>query len=539
MSTEPSKDTQPSGNRASRAPWAALRLAALVLCVAVAGASVMIYEFLAVRILTRYVGGSLDAWASVITVLLAGLSLGYALGGLAADKYPSWKLLGLCLLLAGFSGLFMERITVAAGEYLLNVTKAVTWHPYFTAALSSFLPVLALGAVLPQAIRLHARRIEHVGTTAGWITAVSTFGSIVGVLLAARVLIPYVGVREALYATSIFLMVFGGVLLLFGARRGVVALLVGMYFCTPAAAEVIFENYSAYHHILVEDQGQSRLLRFDRTVQSTMSLRDPSSGAFEYTDFFHVPMVFDPTIRSVLFIGLGGGSGPKAFLRDYPYAKIDVVEIDPMVVRVARKYFAVRTHPNLRIITQDGRTYLQRSPRIYGTIIVDAYGSGPYGAFLPYHLSTQEFLKLAWRRLMNGGSVVYNVMGVYRGLNDDVVRGIQVTLESVFQAVYAFRAKTTLNTVFVAVKIDSSTLRPDGTRSGVGWPGDPWLEHPMDPAQLADLAQTLMAQGLIRLGKLDRRVTQFSRVQRAARTSRILTDNYAPVDLTRRRQRRR
>ena len=54
----------------------------------------------------------------------------------------------------------------------------------------------------------------------------------------------------------------------------------------------------------------------------------------------------------------------------------------------------------------DGRVYLRRASGPYGAIIVDAYGTGPYGAYLPYHLATQEFFNLAWGKLENGGCVI-------------------------------------------------------------------------------------------------------------------------------------
>jgi len=301
--------------------------------------------------------------------------------------------------------------------------------------------------------------------------------------------------------------------------------------CAGAEAEVIYEDYSAYHHILVEDVKGQRRLRFDDALQSTMSLRDIYRGGFEYTDFFHVPLVLDPSTSRVLFVGLGGGTGPKAFLRDYPWMQVEVAEIDPQVEQVAREFFRLPADPRLRVTIQDGRVYLQRARRAYGAILMDAYASGPYGAYLPYHLVTQEFFALAKRRLTNGGCLVYNVMGTYGGAQDDQVRGVYSTLSKTFAVVYAFRARSSGNTVFVAQHIAPAKLDADGTRGGRAWPVGPWLQHPLDGAAWAGLARRLIAGGAIKLDRLDGRVTQFSRVYGTPVAGPFYTDNYAPVDL--------
>ncbi|HIJ74148.1 MAG TPA: fused MFS/spermidine synthase [Candidatus Hydrogenedentes bacterium] len=511
---------------------------ALGICVLLSGAAVMIYEFLAVRILARYFGSSLGVWASVIAVLLAGLSAGYALGGLVADRFGSVWPLAAVLVVAGLTGAFTEKVAVAVGEGLLAVDVGLAWHPYLAAILVSFVPILALGTVLPQAIRIRAERTNRPGSAAGWIAALSTLGSILGVVLTVHVLLPRMGVRQALYATSSVLILAGGVLMLAGPvlralrlKTRVPVLLALCLFGANARAQIVFEDYSAYHHIIVEDTRGERLLRFDNDVQSTMSLRDIYAGGFEYTEFFHVPLVLDPTITSALFVGLGGGTGPKAFLSDYPHLRVDVVEIDPMVVDIAETYFGLPPDPRLRVIVRDGRVQLQRGRQKYGAIIMDAYASGAYGPYVPYHLITQEFFQLAWGRLENGGSLVYNVVGAYGGEFDEMVRGVYSTLATTFQAVYAFKARSSLNTVFVAQKIDVADLQLDGTRDGYAWPHGPWLRHPLSGDELQGLAQTLTTDGFIKLPILHKRLRQFSPVLNSPPAGPIYTDNYAPVDV--------
>src|SRR5690242_14032813 len=75
----------------------------LGLLVFVSGAAVMIYEFIAVRMLQRFFGSSLEVWSAEISVCLLGLAAGYSLGGWVADRYRSWAPLGIVLCVAGVS----------------------------------------------------------------------------------------------------------------------------------------------------------------------------------------------------------------------------------------------------------------------------------------------------------------------------------------------------------------------------------------------------------------------------------------------------
>jgi len=515
----------------------------LLLCVFVAGAAVMIYQFIAVRILARFFGAAMDVWASEIAVCMAGLSLGYFLGGRLADRFRALWPMGAALIVAGVSALAMEPLAVWFGERLLQAEAGLQWHPLIAAAASSFIPFLALGAVLPQAVRMAAYDRDRIGAAAGRIAALSTFGSIVGVLAIGHYLLAHWPVMHVLYALSAVLILLG---LSLGAdaalrrpHKAALAVLLGALIAMPALAQtVVFRQYTAHQHVLVVDNRGVRALLFDNDVQSTMSLRNPYAGGLEYTDYFHVPMILKPATTRVCFIGLGGGTGPKAYLRDYSRVTVDVVEIDPVVERVARQYFHLPDDPRLNVFVQDGRAFLNRTRVHYGAIIMDAYAGGPYGAYLPAHLATREFFQIVHERLEHGGSFVFNAIGVHRGMNHDVVESILVTLRAVFPVVYAYQASSSLNTVFVAVKLDetdSGTNGANGTEAEAEpWPLSPFLDHPASPQTLAGLARTAIEYNFLRERDLPRRLRQVSRAQTAATSAPILTDNFAPVDLNRR-----
>ncbi len=511
---------------------------ALMFCVLHAGATVMIYEFIAVRILQRDFGSLLEIWAAEMTVVLAGLAIGYALGGYLADRFQAWWLLGLVLALGGVTALPMESLAFRTADWLFSFenSEPAWWWPILAAGTCTFVPILALGTVTPQAIRLQVRSFERLGSGAGWIASLSTVGSILGVLLITFAFLPNFGVRSTLLWVSLALTALGLLVMavsLLSRRKGsavALLLLATLGISGAAEAQVLFDRYSAYHHILVVDDGDIRMLRFDDTRQSQMSRRNPVEGGFEYTDFFHVPMIFNPAAEDILFVGLGGGTGPKAFLHYYPHTRLDVAEIDPLVVKVAREFFLVPDDPRLHTSVADGRVFIRRTRKQYDAIMMDAYGTSPYGLSLPYHLTTVEFFRIARERIKDGGCLLYNTVETDRRTRRDRVQDLLITMAQVFEYTYAFKARSSMNTVLVGVKIP---VNAEGVPESkyAPWPRGPVATHPLSAEQLAELTRRLAEMGALPLPRLQDRIRQISPAVNNPGRGMILTDDFAPTDL--------
>jgi len=219
----------------------------------------------------------------------------------------------------------------------------------------------------------------------------------------------------------------------------------------PAGAEVVFERTSAYHHIRVVDEAETRTLSFDGTTETRMSLKDSLQGHFEYTEYFHMPWLW-ANLSNVLMIGLGGGSTQRAYQHYCPAVNVETVEIDPAVVQVAQDYFFVKETARHRIHISDGRVFLRRSTNRYDAIVMDAYTENRYGSFLPQHMVTKEFFQIASDHLATNGVLAYNIIGQIQGLRADLLRAMYRTLKSVFPEVYMFPARDSQNVVFVATK---------------------------------------------------------------------------------------
>ena len=95
-------------------------------------------------------------------------------------------------------------------------------------------------------------------------------------------------------------------------------------------SSVLLERDTSYHHIIVRQTDTRRLLQFDNTLQGSISLTDPLTGAIPYTYYIHNAFALEPAIRSVLVIGLGSATVPRSLLHYYPAVRVTVAEIDPV-----------------------------------------------------------------------------------------------------------------------------------------------------------------------------------------------------------------
>jgi spermidine synthase len=200
------------------------------------------------------------------------------------------------------------------------------------------------------------------------------------------------------------------------------------------------------------DNAGYRMLSFNGSWETRMSIDAPLQGHFEYTEYFHTPWLWNTNIQRVLMIGLGGGSTQRSFLHYYTNVIVDTVELDPMVATVAKEHFHVKESARHRIYVNDGRVFLRRTTNIYDVILMDAYATTRYGSSIPPHLTTKEFFTMASAHLSTNGVLAYNIIGKVQGWNEEVVGALYRTLKDVFPQVYSFPARDTQNVVLVATR---------------------------------------------------------------------------------------
>ena len=485
----------------------------LQLTVFVCGAVLLGLEIVGSRVLAPYFGSSIFVWGSLISTFLAGLTLGYYVGGFLADRKPHLTAMAGLILVAGVLVVILPVVSPPVSRTIASVDFGPRLNPLLATLCLFFLPSVFMGTVSPYAIKLSASSLATIGNTAGLIYAISTAGSIVGALLTAFYLIQMIGVRSILYSLGITLM--GLALLLIIVQRtsrgrlgkqavvwGILALICGGL---PAAAAVktLYEKDSLYHRIIVTDIDSLRTLRFDRLRQSALDLTDPYRMVFHYTQFLHLAMAFHDHPQRVLFVGLGGGSAPRRFQRDYGHLTIDVAELDPEVVNVAKRFFMFEESERMKVQAVDGRIFLQKTPHRYDMIFLDAY----YADAIPFHLTTREFLKELKAKLTPTGIVVSNIIGNVRGADSKLFRSILKTMETEFAQTYVFPVGEVANIIVIATQGQDRLSKQEVIRRARRLEDEHSVQFPLE-----QYAHTYVIE------KIPRDDVP------------VLTDDYAPVD---------
>lgn len=477
------------------------------------GAVLMALEILSSRLLAPRFGSSVYVWGSIISVFLAALSVGYWWGGRLADRTPTMGGLGRMVTWAAVA----QAVLLLTGAHLADLlgawTGAAPWGTLVAATALFAPPSLLLATISPYAVRLAARDLEHLGHTAGRLYALSTLGSLVGTLGATFGLIPFLSLTTGLATLLGVTAATALVALTHDLGRGrhrtaatVAALLLVAAVVGPPSPGgddpgLVHERSTPYQTLRVIDRDGVRYLESDRVLHGAVDLAT-GELALHYPRLFPLAAVLDPDIHRVLVLGMGGGNFLPYLRRAFPDASFDLVDIDPAIPQVARRFMGFRPDAGVAVHVADGRTFLEHRPdgeEPWDLVVVDTY----IGLSVPFHMTTREFVATVDAHLSPGGVVAVNLAA---GLDEPFPRAIYRTLGSRFETLYAFPVPGLANTVVFA------THRP-----------------PLEPARLRRRAAELD-----RRADFDPPLAELARQETEVRLdlSRVpvLTDRYAPVD---------
>jgi spermidine synthase len=243
-----------------------------------------------------------------------------------------------------------------------------------------------------------------------------------------------------------------------------VALLSGGFLIGGSAFQIggttVYETQTPYAQLSVVDDDGVRTMYLGSAPQSATYLDGREGYVFEYSSYLHIPLLLQEDVDRVLFIGGGGFSTPKRYLEEYPTVTVDVVELDPKVIDVAREYFGLPTSDRLNVIEADGREFLEQTDREYDVIVLDAYRKDR----VPFHMTTAEFFSLAASRLDDDGAMVANVIATDSGPGSEFYRSEFKTMQTAFPHVYAFPTSDTpflQNIELVATKREDGFTRAE------------------------------------------------------------------------------
>ncbi|MFN7973527.1 MAG: fused MFS/spermidine synthase [Acidobacteriota bacterium] len=427
----------------------------VLFAVAISGAASLCYEVVFARLLAQIVGSTLQGFASILAVFLAGI----ALGGAAATTLtgtPERALRGLAHC--------QSFIAVAAvgGFACLDRFAEAFARDRPMAAVAMTLPIaLFAGASFPLAVRAIARDPRGVASVLGRAYAFSTLGSIAGTVATGFVLLPWLGYEGTVAcaaATNLLL----GLVVATSAGKGWTSIagsvasagVLGLLWPAPPARLLALGPLgAAFRGRLVHAAAgrSSTITLYDVDGAWQLATNGLAEGAIQplgapparhlVTSWLGcAPILARPDTDAMLVIGFGAGETLEAIPETVQ--RLDVVEIEPAVLEanalVAReRRVDPLSDPRVKVISNDARAFLTVTERRYGAIVSQpshpwTMGSAP--------LYTLELLHLARERLVPGG--VYVQWVALAHVDEPLLRTLAATFAAAFPHAIALRPPT-------------------------------------------------------------------------------------------------
>ncbi|MBI4388721.1 MAG: fused MFS/spermidine synthase [Nitrospinae bacterium] len=414
----------------------------VLFCFGVSGVSAMIYQVAWNRIFSLVLGSSVYAFSLILTTFIVGLALGTAVFSRICHWFRDLlKTFGILQTSIGISALlalpFFGKIPFF-NQWVYRNWKlefaTIQWANFLVIFALLFIPTFLMGAQFPIVVKLAARKLSTLGRHVGKAYASNTIGAIFGSFLGGFVLIPWLGVQNAILCAILLNVVFGVALLSLcpglSASAKTFVLPLALIACAwggnaiPSWDKAVISSgsYMPYrigdldaaaekrNKILYYKEGIHTTVTTELAITGNIFLRvngktDASLALDMRTQLLsgYLPMMLHGAPRSALVIGQGSGITLGAVER-FPVESIDLVEISPAVIEGSR-YFSPFNHralddKRLRLILEDGRNHVALGGKTYDVIVSEP--SNPWISGVGA-LFTRDFFEMARDRLNPGG----------------------------------------------------------------------------------------------------------------------------------------
>jgi spermidine synthase len=171
---------------------------------------------------------------------------------------------------------------------------------------------------------------------------------------------------------------------------------------------ILHEIKTPFHNIRITEENFIRKMLFGYGMcseQSAINLKKPSEHVFDFTFLAMHSLLITPYPSKILIIGLGGGVLPTEMEKYVSGATIDIIEIDPDVLRLAKEYFYFKESDRVRVHIGDAFNLVPILKDQYDIIIVDAFSTN----YIPFHIMSKEFFESVFNVTSDVGVVAANV----------------------------------------------------------------------------------------------------------------------------------
>ena len=407
----------------------------------VSGAVILANEILWARFLTLLTRNTVYTYTLTLGVILLGIVIGsWVMARHFDDSEKRAQHFGSVQILTGLSVLLV--LLLPASWWRTNLIGADGEAGLLTFGFVLLGPAILSGIAFPLAVRMVVDQPWLASVGVGKMTALNTFGGIVGSLLAGFVMLPTLGLHASVRVTTGASLVLGlaAWFLIDGARDRpkklfLSAVSLGVWFLLPNAmgtrlpddfllkpgdrAIAVAEGRNA--NLAVLERNGVRILEIDRLWQGEARKTHQIMAA-------HIPMLVHPSPKDIAVIGLGTGQTASRFLY-YDIARLDCVDIESELPGIVREHFDADwlDDSRVRFLAEDGRNYLSYTDQQYDVISVEVGQTFRPGVGSFY---TREFYEHARQRLSPDGLLCQFVPIMF--LSQDECRGVVNTFIDVF-----------------------------------------------------------------------------------------------------------
>ena len=173
------------------------------------GGCIMAFEMVSSRFISPYFGGGIFAWGAIIATVLTGMSAGYVVGGLAADRWQGVGIFGCLVIAAGVLVAVTPELVALAFPVLMDTVYDTRWASLIGAVMILLVPTFVLAMHSPFEIRVLLKSTAAAGRTVGAMNGIATFGAIIGTLGTSFFLIPSFGSRALSVGIGLTVVVAG------------------------------------------------------------------------------------------------------------------------------------------------------------------------------------------------------------------------------------------------------------------------------------------------------------------------------------------
>ncbi|MBK7416737.1 MAG: fused MFS/spermidine synthase [Dechloromonas sp.] len=138
-----------------------------------------------------------------------------------------------------------------------------------------------------------------------------------------------------------------------------------------------------------------------------MRVSKPNSLELAYTRKMMSFLLFQPHPKSILMLGLGGGSLAKFCYQHLPETKITVIEINPHVLAFRNEFKIPENSERFQVMLGDAAEYVASCHSNYDVIATDAFDKHGFSS----SVCNREFYENLHRLLADNGLIVSNMAG--------------------------------------------------------------------------------------------------------------------------------